>query len=170
MTLSVAWVRAGVVVGAGPSYDIQPADVTLGIPVCQVTATSLGGQTTVTLGQVPSVPVDPQGVAYASSSGGLIVRFDRQGRADEAISCRTAEPSGCSGTVTLQRGPTQLASGTFSVPAYMKGHSLVTLTANARTLLATRRLLDATLTVRNASGAYATQTVVLDGWALPRPR
>jgi hypothetical protein len=170
VTLAISWVRNGVAIANTPSFDVEPADVMLGVPVCQVTATNVGGQTTVTLGAVPTFPTDPLVPAYAVFGGTLIVHVERDGRAVVPISCTTAGTSGCSGTVTVQRGSTQMGSGTFSIATVAKGRGLVTLTPRARALLATHRLLDATLMVHNASGAYAADTIVLDGRALARPR
>lgn len=166
VTLAISWVRGGVAIGTGPTYYVGSSDATLGIPVCQVTATNLAGQTTVTLAPVPTFPADPLAVAYAVYGGTFIARVDRHGRVSVPISCTVAAVSGCSGTITVQRGSTQLGRGTFSIATVAHGHGLVTLTPRWRALLATRRLLDATLTVLNASGAYTTQTIVLDGRAL----
>jgi hypothetical protein len=168
VTLAISWVRNGVDVADTPSFTVDPAEVRLGVPVCRVTATNLGGQTIVTLGAVPTFPTDPLVPAYAAYGGALIVRVDARGRASVPISCTTAGPSGCSGTVTVQRGSTQLGRGTFSIATVAHGHGLVTLTSRWRTLLATHRLLDATVTVLNASGAYTTETIVLDGRVLAR--
>jgi len=168
VTLAISWVRNGVDIADTPSFVVDPTAVRSGIPVCRVTATNLGGHTTVTLGAVPTFPTNPLAPAFAVFGGTLIVHVDRDGRAVVPISCTTAGTSGCSGTVTVQRGSTQLGSGTFSIATVAKGRGLVTLTQRWRALLATHRLLDATLTVHNASGAYATETVVLDGRVLAR--
>jgi hypothetical protein len=170
ITLAISWVRGAVDVGDGPSYGVSASDETLGIPVCRVTATNLGGQTTVTLPPVPTFPVDPQAVAYAVFGGTLIVRVDAQGHVVVPVSCTTAGASGCSGMLTLRRGSTRVGTGSFSVATVAKANELVTLAGNWRTLLAKHRLLDATLTLRNASGAYTVQPVVLDGRVLARRR
>ena len=162
MTVAVSWVRGGAVVSTSPTYSVISDDLRLGIPTCRVDATNAAGTTTTNLPAVPVLATDTRSAAYAVYGGALLIRVDKTGHAHLAYTCLRPGPTGCRGSLELRRDRAIIGHVRFAGTTPGRQLGLVSLATSTRRLAVRRGLLDATLTLRNDSGAYTTQQIVLD--------